>query len=346
MKKVSKEVETEVEEMLDSGSTEREVALALGIGHSVVTRVRKKIRERPEIKLEDSPKPQFDRPPKKSVDPLAFLQQAIERTDRHPIDPDYCKIKIDTQKPIAVIKAADLHFGGLDIDYPALQSHVEFLFNTPNFYLQLFGDDLNLMIMHRTACARHDGWTPEEQVYWLESFVNECLKRGKLLSMCWGNHTDEFTERNAGFGLVRMLMRDKIPYFRGLGYIDLVVGKQTYPIGFTHKTRFHSFMNQLHGNKRLQQMHTEFFGVNRKPCREYITAHTHYPAVSWEGCLPSDRVFFIKCGTFKTKCLYSQRYFGQGHIGCPTVVYHPDRLEHLCFPTPWEAAIYMKGCEK
>ena len=164
--------------------------------------------------------------------------------------------------------------------------------------------------------------------------------------MCWGTHTDEFTERSAGFGLVRMLMKNKIPYFRGLGYIDLQIGTQLYPMAFTHQVRFSSFMNQLHGNKRLQQMHAEFFGINRMPCREYITAHTHSPAVSWEGCLPEERVLFIKCGTFKTRCLYSQRYFGQGKIGAPTVVYHPDRLQHLCFPTPWEAATYMRGLEK
>jgi len=41
------------------------------------------------------------------------------------------------------------------------------------------------------------------------------------------------------------------------------------------------------------------------------------------------------------KILDIQSYYGQGRIGCPTVVYYPDRLEHLCFPTPWEANRYM-----
>jgi hypothetical protein len=343
--KTSPEVEREIQNMIARGISHRDIAETFNISTSTVSRIRNRLPQEPKEQL-NHPKPRFDVPPQKHVDPLEFLAQAVVRTKQHPIDKDYAKIVIDTKKPIAVIKASDLHFGGLDIDYVSLQEHIKFLLDTPNFYLQLFGDDLNLMIMHRTVCARHDGWTPEEQVYWLESFVDECLKHGKLLSMCWGNHTDEFTERNAGFGLVRMLMKHKIPYFRGLGYIDLQVGKQTYPMGFTHKTRFNSFMNQLHGNKRLQQMHAEYFGINRMPCREYITAHTHTPAVSWEGCLPEDRVFFVKCGTFKVRCLYSQRYFGQGKIGTPTVVYHPDRVEHLCFPTPWEAHTYMKGLEK
>jgi len=339
--KLSDEMIQHIQELRQQNVPCRKIARDLGISTSTISKYAKGVSAPTET--EHHVKPRFDLPPQKPVDPIKFINQAIERIGQHPIDPDYCKIEIDTTEPIAVMKAADFHFGGLDVDYQSLQEHLKFLLETPNFYLQLFGDDLNLMIMHRVAGARHDGWTPEEQVYWLESFVDRCREQGKLLSMCWGTHSDQFTERTAGFGLVRMLMKNKIPYFRGLGYIDLQVGKQVYPMGFTHQSRFHSFMNQLHGNKRLQQMHAEFFGVNRMPCREYITAHTHNPAVSWEGCLPEDRVFFIKCGTFKTRCLFSQRFYGQGRIGVPTVVYYPDKMLHLCFPTPWEAYTYMKG---
>ena len=209
--------------------------------------------------------------------------------------------------------------------------------------MQMFGDDLNMMVMMNVVGARHDILTPEEQCSLLENIVDETLERGKLISMGWGNHSDEFTERKAGFGIVRALMKHKVPYFRGLGYIDLVVGDQTYPMGFAHKVRFNSFMNALHGNKRMEQMHPEFFGANRPIAKEYITAHTHNPAWSCMGCLPEERIYYIKCGTFKTNCLYSQRYFGQGRIGVPTMVYHPDRFEHVCFPTPWEAYRYMNG---
>jgi len=287
--------------------------------------------------------PDFTKKLTKKVDPIKTLVQASERVERHQTDQDYQKIAIKTSKPIAVMNAADLHFGGLDVAYDSLLEHTRFLFEQDNFYIRLFGDDINLMIMHGTTSARHDGWTPEEQITWLESFVDECLKRGKIISMGSGNHSDEFTERNAGFGLVRMVMKNKVPYFRGIGYADLVVGSQTYPIGFVHKTRFNSFMNPLHGNKRLQQMHAELFGASRPICREYITAHTHYPAFSVEGNLPDERIWYIKCGTFKTNDLYSQRYFGQGRIGVPTTVYHPDRFEYIVFPTPFEAYRYMNG---
>jgi hypothetical protein len=298
----------------------------------------------PSFKLLDHPKPDLGELPSKKVNVMGMLKQAAERANGHNSDnKDYRKITIETDKPIAVIKSADWHFGGLDISYGALAQHLKFLWKASRFYMQLFGDDLNLMVSHPNVAARHDIFTPDEQCAFLENFVDETLTRGKLLSMGWGNHSDEFTERTAGFGIVKSLVKHKVPYFRGMGYIDLVVGKQTYPIAFAHKVRFNSFMNPTHGNKRMEQLHAEWFGPNRPIAREYITAHTHNPALSMEGAQPDDRIYYIKCGTFKTNCVYSQRYFGQGRIGCPTVVYHPDRFEHVAFPTPWEAYRYMNG---
>lgn len=301
---------------------------------------------------DDHPRPDLSVPPAEPVNVFQVLDAASTRRSRHAkTTKDYHKVTIQTDKPIAVMKAADFHFGGLDVDYEALAAHIRFLWDVPSMYLQLFGDDLNLMVMHPNTAARHDFLTPDEQTAWLESFVDGCLSRGKLLSMGWGNHSDEFTERTAGFGIVKRIVSEKVPYFRGLGYLDLTLrtstgGETTYPIAFAHKVRFNSFMNPLHGNKRMSQMHAEFFGVERPLAREYITAHTHNPAFSTEGCLPSSRVHYIKCGTFKTDCIYSQRYFGQGRIGVPTVVYHPDRFEHVVFPTPWEAHRYMTGHDR
>ena len=321
-----------IDDKLQSGDSNYIIAERHGVNESTVRRITK-----------EHAKPNFANPPQKKVDYIKALQYAAQRERKHKTDADYQKIIIKTVRPIAVMKTADIHYGGGDINYKVLLNNTKFLMENDNFYIQLFGDDINLMVMHPNAAARHDFWTPEEQIAWLESFVDECLSKGKIISMASGNHSDEFTERTAGFGIVRAMMKHKVPYFRGLGYIDLKVGNITYPMAFVHKTRFNSFMNPTHGNKRMEQMHSHLFGVNRKIAREYITAHTHNPAFSMEGCLPDERIYYIKCGTFKTNCVYSQRFFGQGRIGVPTVVYHPDRFEHICFPTPWEAYRYMTG---
>ena len=332
------------------GHTQRETAGEFSISQGTVNNImRGKVRPieefiAPNALPADHPKPDLGNLKSRSVNVLKMLGDLADRTEAHNTGTmDYHKVAIKTNQPIAVMKAADLHMGGMDVAYRALAEHYEFLLKQPRFYLQLFGDDINLMIMHKVVGARHDILTPTEQVKLIEGMVDQLVGKGKLISMGWGNHSDEFTERTAGFGIVKLLCDRKVPYFRGLGYLDLQVGKQIYPMAFAHKVRFHSFMNALHGNKRMQQCHADFFGVNRPMAREYITGHTHNPACSTEGALPKERVHFIKCGTFKTNDIYSQRFFGQGRIGVPTVVYHPNEFRHVLFTDPWEAYRYMTG---
>ena len=297
--------------------------------------------------------PSFENPPDDPIDVLAWVDRAAERVKLHKPKGkarDYHRVVIETDTPIAVMYTADIHFGGLDVDYQAFRAHVRFLLDVPGFYSQLVGDIANFMIGHKVAATRRDIMEPEEQFEFTHNFLHQLVDAGKLLSANSGNHDDEFSERTVGFGILKVLAAGKVPYFRGHGYLDLVLrnsaGEEfTYPMGLAHKTRFHSFMNPLHGAKRMEQLHAELFGADRPICRVYVTAHTHYPALATEGLIPQDRIILVKTGTFKTDCTYSQRYFGQGRIGVPTIVFHADRQEHIGFPTPWEAYRYMSGSD-
>lgn len=294
--------------------------------------------------------PDFGTLPAEPVDVMGFLDEAERRKKNMPKATDYWRIAIETDVPIAIMKAADFHFGGLDIDYPSLKDHIAFLLDVPQMYAQFYGDLTNHMIQHRVVGARRDIMGPNEQIDFDKQLINDTLDRGKLLSVGsgTGTHDESHIERTSGISLIQLLCMRKVPYFRGMGYIDLVLRtsdgtEQTYRQGFVHQVRFHSFMNPLHGAKRMQQLHAEFFGRDRPICHEYVVAHTHYPAHSTEGLAPEDRVHLIKVGTFKTDCKYSQRRYGQGRIGVPTIVYHPDRHESVCLHTPWEAHRYMTG---
>lgn len=296
------------------------------------------------------PIPDLGVAPKEPVDIMGTVDRIIRRHDTYEKNPDkdYARVVIETDEPIAVMYSADWHFGGIDVDYRAYRTHLHFLLNMPRFYMQLVGDALNIAITHRVASARTDMMTPDEQAEFLRAFIREMVGKGKLLSVTDGNHDVEFTERSSGLSLIKLLAEKSVPHFRGLGYCDLVLrnskGEEfVYPVGLVHKTRFHSFMNQLHGNKRMQQLSSEFFGPTRPLPRVFVTAHTHNPALMTEGLVPEDRVVHVKCGTYKTDCKYSQRYFGQGKIGVPTVVFHADRFEMVGLPTPQIAYRYMTG---
>ena len=296
----------------------------------------------------DHQPPDFGSPPEERIDTMAYLEEAERRTKTRPKTKDYWRIVIETDLPIAIMKAADFHFGGLDVDYASLKDHIALLLEVPQMYGQFYGDLENYMAQHRNVATRRDVMNPDEQADFDRQFVHDMLDAGKLVSTGDGNHDAEFTERTAGISLKRLLTDRGVPFFRGLGYIDLVLKmsdgtEQTYHQGFVHKSRFYSFMNPVHGAIRMDQLHAHFFGRDRPHCHEYVTAHHHDPAHMTWGLTPEDCVHFVRVGTFKTDCTYSQRFYGQGRIGVPTIVYHPDRHESICLHNPWQAYRYMTG---
>lgn len=294
--------------------------------------------------------PDFGTLPAQPVNVMAYLDEAERLTKNTPKPKDYWRIVIETDVPIAIMKAADFHFGGLDVDYASLKDHIAFLLDVPQMYVQLYGDLSNHMIQHRVVGARRDIMGPNEQIDFDKQLIHDTLDAGKLISVGSGagTHDESHIEHTSGISLIELLCMRKVPYFRGMGYVDLVLRmsdgtEQTYRQGFVHTVRFNSFMNPLHGAKRMQQLHAEFFGRDRPICHEYVTAHKHCPAHSTEGLTPEDCVHLVRIGTFKVYDKYSQRLFGQGRIGVPAIVYHPDRHESVCLHNPWQAYRYMEG---
>jgi len=220
-----------MDDIIEDELSVSEIAVKNKVSSRTIERIKKDgVKGKCELPI-NHPIPNFDERPSNKVDVIKTLQSLSERVNQHKdVDKDYAKIVIKSDKPIAVMKAADLHLGGLDISYDSLLNHYKFLLEEERFYLQLFGDDINMMIVHKTVGARHDILSPNEQCNLIQSMVDDLISKGKLLSLCWGNHSDEFSERNIGLSLTKLLFNHKIPYFRGMGYIDLLVGKEIYPM--------------------------------------------------------------------------------------------------------------------
>ena len=126
--KITPEIEANVRDMKSAGIHHRAIAHACGIGVATVSRI---INENPPAS--GHAKPNFGELPSAKMDVLETLRGLAERCNAHKKDQDYRKIAIEADRPIAVMKTADWHLGGLDISYDSLLAHLEFLWNTPNF---------------------------------------------------------------------------------------------------------------------------------------------------------------------------------------------------------------------
>ena len=263
---------------------------------------------------------------------------------------DHAVIKIHVKShPIAVIYSSDWHLGSVAVDHEAFRQHYDFVLNNPYFKLITVGDLSDSFYRFKTMEAIFGQIIPPgRQNQLLAGVLNELTKRKKLLLAVWGNHDEEHEKALTGSSTVADMFAKRVPYFRGQGIAELVIcnddngSEVKYTNSVTHKSRFKSFINPFHENIRNYQL---FF-----PGDVIVTAHTHAPFLAtYYHYTDAERIgmgfggcsYLIKTGTFKTDDTYSQRYFKQGIIGLPTVVYYPDERHFSAYRTPYEAKVMI-----
>jgi hypothetical protein len=273
----------------------------------------------------------------------AVVQQGILR--RNSWSQDACKITIPTNDPIAIAYTSDEHLGSLATDYRAWRADLDYLLETPGLYAISCGDMIdNYRQFRSVAPVISQIIPPDLQEDILAQIIGELVGANKLLAAGAGNHDTEFAERIYGKANAEKIISRLVPFFNGKGAAEITVGNQRYSSLIIHKTRFNSFLNDLHGAKREYQL--------TLPADVVATAHTHKPAfemyyhydmaheLGW-GIGPYS--FLIKSGTYKVECPYSKRYWTKGIIGTPTVVYYPDMRNMLVFRTAREAMVYVNA---
>lgn len=206
----------------------------------------------------------------------------------------------DGTEPITVLLFSDQHIGALGADYDAFFRITEEIKNTPNLYVILGGDALEMAIRLRSVsevCAQI--LDPDKQERFLESWIAEI--KHKLIASCWCNHGVERQEKMAGSSYIKRLLADACVYFNGIGHLDVKVGKQTYKFALSHKFRGHSYMNPCHAGMRYMR----FQGSDREIA---LMGDIHQPAFMkyWDG--PIERVSMV-AGTLHTDSSYASRYF-------------------------------------
>ena len=283
---------------------------------------------------------------------LEAADKAVKRHHAASSSQDTATVKINSDTPIAVCYSSDWHLGSICSDHLALSKHLDYIIDTDDLYLVSNGDENDNMQIFRNVSARAQSLPIGEQAKTFAAIYHELCDNNKLLCAGYGNHSEEFEERNVGFSYSAMVKGSRIPYFRGIGKLYLQVGKgknmQEYTHIMSHDGKGNSAVNPLYGAQRQAMLYDPTADVS-------IASHTHNPAFSYsfghgaedakrhQVVFPLQPRIDIRTGTFKTGDPFSQRYFGQGKIGIPTIVFSPKTREMVPFSTPEHAMAYIKG---
>ena len=278
---------------------------------------------------------------------MEFAKTYSEQKKKMDISQEVATVKIDTDKPVSVCWSSDWHLGSSAVDYHAFDANMRYLLEQPDLYMGVVGDTIENIVKFRNMLpVGQQIMNKGEQHEFLSAILDEVLH--KMVCYSWGNHDIEFDERTIGVSFVREILKQKkrIPFFNGKGLLRLQVGDQTYTHLIMHYGRFNSTLHPLHSAKRGYELDY--------PADVVVTAHTHQPAHEEAFRYDMARragddfggpVIFIRCGTYKTGSsdMYSNRLFGLGILGIPTVVYYPDKKKAVPFRVAEDAVKFAKA---
>lgn len=212
----------------------------------------------------------------------------------------FATVELGDACPVRILPFGDQHMGAIGADYDAFFRITEEIKTTPNLYVILMGDPVEMAIKMRSVaevCAQV--FAPDKQERFFEDWVKEIAPR--VIASVWCNHAVERQEKQAGSSYIKRIMQDRFVYFDGIGHLDVRIGQQTYKFAISHKFRGYSYMNACHAGQRYMR----FQGVDREIA---IMGDIHTPAFMkyWDG--PVERLSMVS-GTLNTDSSYATRYF-------------------------------------
>jgi hypothetical protein len=238
---------------------------------------------------------------------------------------DYAAIRIETDKPIAVLALSDTHIGAWSTNHQLFQQITDEILETPNLYVALLGD-LEQMAINagQGIMALSDNLLPPElQHRYIESWLKEVEHR--VLFSTWDNHAVMREEKGTGFSGYADIMKRKVIWHNGIGHPDVTVGSQTYRLAVSHRFRLRTHLNPVHGG--MQYIRHE------APDRDISMAGDSHVAGITHWFLGATPKLSINCGSYQINSGYGKRFFSLSTATMmPIVVLHPDKHRFTGLP--------------
>lgn len=245
---------------------------------------------------------------------------------------DFANIRIDTDQPAFCLFLSDAHLGDWCTNYDLFARITDEILSTPNLYVALLGDMVNMAIAMRSVVEVTSGnlLTPELQAAYFTSWLDEVKHR--VLFATWSNHDVQREEKGTGISMFKAIQNRRVTYFNGIGHPDIHVGDQTYRFAVSHRFRGNSIENPCHATMRYLRRE----GHDRELA---AMGDIHQPGIVKfnHGNVPK---VAVNTGSTQTGSGYAKRHFSLFTSPVmPGVVLHPD--EHLITPM-WSVAEYKK----
>lgn len=264
-----------------------------------------------------------------------FLEEAarqVRRLDK--VDPIITqdRFHFDGDKPIAVAFVSCLHLGGRYTAYDEFRDIYEQILDIPRLYFGSLGDDIEGFISYfRDAEAVYDQIIdPKRQRVILERVLEPMAAQNKLLFGCSSQHGDKWQRRQSGDNPIKEMYMDTfgVPFFDGVGYIEFVVGKETYYIALSHEFPGTSQWNPLHAQQRASKFRFPLADVVVQGDK-HTTAYALVTSFMDEylmGSRPSPYTWLVQSGTAKTgPDKYTITNWSRGNFGWPVVIFYPNK---------------------
>ena len=200
---------------------------------------------------------------------------------------------------VTVVVVGDLHMGSWATDYDLFCEITDEIINTPNLYVILVGDLLQMSIKLRGVLEVSDNALPPKwQMRFLESWLLDI--KHKVIASTWDNHSVMREENASGFSQYSNIFSRHVIYHDNIGHIDISVRDQVYKVAAAHYFRGRTMLNPVHGQMRYMRMTSN----DREIC---VAGDSHVPGLLQYEEGGSQRTA-INCGSIQNGG-YGKRFF-------------------------------------
>lgn len=234
-------------------------------------------------------------------------------------------IRIPEGDVIGLMQFGDQHIGAMGADYSLFLELTDIILNTPNLYVALMGDEVEMAIKLRgvaEVCAQV--LDPSMQAAFIESWIEEIAP--KVLFSVWSNHSTEREEAATGNSIIKSILARKVVFFSGLGHVDLYVGEQLYKLAVTHKFKGATAMDPTAGCKKYMRF-------NYPEADVAMQGDIHQPKIEVIHDGGKQRVAATS-GTLHIASGFAQRYFSlKTSTAFPVIAFWREKKQVVPFFT-------------